>query len=225
MSQPGLSRQQKHIHLSLLVISACLLLFATGFTGVFADKTPTNLTIEINPPEPAIDEGFHVTGYLKTAEGKPLGNKVVVLETSPDGGKSSDGFAVITNTQTDRDGGYTFFRQKDYPPEFLRVRYAGNAEFAPAVSDALPVRGAGTDHPQVQIKTGSIKIVTSPDGADIYIDEVHKGTTPTTIGNLSEGSHTLRVTKKGYQDETMETYVTSKIDNALDIALSKEVKE
>lgn len=225
MTDPRSYQQRRYIRLSLLFISTGLLLLATGFAGASAEKTPTNLTIGIDPPEPAIDEGFHVTGYLKTVEGKPLGNKIVVLETSPGGGTNSDEYSVITNTETDREGGYTFFRQKDYPPEFLRVRYAGNAEFAPAMSESHPVREAGTAHPQVQIKTGSIKIVTSPAGADIYIDEVHEGLSPTTIGNLSEGTHTVRVTKKNYQDETMEAYVTSKIDNSLDIALAKKRDE
>lgn len=45
--------------------------------------------------------------------------------------------------------------------------------------------------------TGSITVITSPAGADIYIDDVYRGYTPKTIGNLAPGEHTIRLESAG----------------------------
>lgn len=45
---------------------------------------------------------------------------------------------------------------------------------------------------------GSVKVSSNPSGADVYIDGNHKGTTPTTISNLTPGSHNLQLRKNRF---------------------------
>lgn len=49
-------------------------------------------------------------------------------------------------------------------------------------------------------QTGSISVVTSPKGADVYIDGQYRGYSPTTVSGLSPGSHTVRLQKAGYDE-------------------------
>lgn len=192
-----------------------------GPIHVSAEKVQTNLTIGIEPENPTINESFYVTGLLTKADGKPLGNKRVTLESSLKGENDLDGFSFVGIRVTDRKGKYEFYRPIDSPPEFLRVVFSGNTEFEPVKSSVIAVRDAGTDHPQVRSnETGSIMVSTSPQGADIYIDGVLRGVTPSGVADLSIGSHTLKVAIKGYQNDTMEAYVTPDDEVSFDITLT-----
>jgi hypothetical protein len=55
-----------------------------------------------------------------------------------------------------------------------------------------------------QPQTGSINVVTSPKGADIYVDGNYIAESPYVVTNLAPGSHTLRLHKAGY-DEYLST--------------------
>ena len=56
--------------------------------------------------------------------------------------------------------------------------------------------------------TGSISIISSPSGASVNLDGWDKGTTPTTLDDVKAGSHTLTLTKTGYQDSVKTVPVT-----------------
>lgn len=45
---------------------------------------------------------------------------------------------------------------------------------------------------------GTLQLTTSPTGAEIYLDNQFKGSTPSTISGIEPGSHTLEVRSKGY---------------------------
>lgn len=209
------------IRLFLVPILVCFICLIIGTGNVNAEKSETNLTIEISPEDPLINQSFHVTGFLMTIAGKSLGNKRVTLESSQKGGKDAEDYSFISIKDTGKDGSYDFLRQKDFPPEFLRVKYAGNDNYSPATSQVIAVKGAGTDHPQQTVKTGSIIVYSKPQGADIYVDNLKRGVTPATVGGLSEGPHTLNIIKGGYMNQSMEVYVTSKLDSSLDIEMVK----
>lgn len=55
-----------------------------------------------------------------------------------------------------------------------------------------------------QPRTGSLNIVTSPKGADIYVDGNYKAESPYVVTSLAPGTHTLRLHKAGY-DEYLST--------------------
>jgi hypothetical protein len=205
---------------SLGICFACIICLLPGIVSVTADKVPTVLTIGTTPEEPAMNDSFHITGFLKTADGKPMGNKRVTLESSEKGANDTEDFAFIAIKDTEREGGYDFFRPNDTPPQFFRITFAGNDEYEPATSPVLPVRGAGTDHPQIRTGgVGSIMITTEPEGADVYVDDTLRGVSPITVARLSEGSHFVNVAKNNYKNETVETYVTADNDVTVNVAL------
>lgn len=55
--------------------------------------------------------------------------------------------------------------------------------------DSTPVR------PQ---ETGSVRILSSPSGAEIYLDDEYRGTTPATVTAVPAGNHTLEIRESGY---------------------------
>ncbi len=55
----------------------------------------------------------------------------------------------------------------------------------------------------ISLGTGSLEVISTPPGASIYIDDIlQPGTTPTTIVDIIEGSHTITVTMPGFNDYT-----------------------
>lgn len=198
-----------------LLLSSC--------TMVSAEKMTTSLTIGLLPKEPTIDQSYRVTGILTTSSGEPLGNKRVVLESTQSNPDNQGKFAFIAIKETTRLGTFEFFRPKDTPPEYLRVRYDGNVLYEAARSTVIPVRGVGTATPQIrQGRVGSLTVSTNPTGADIFVDTILRGSTPGSIGGLAEGSHTLELRKPGYQNESMEVYISPDRSTSLEISLNPE---
>jgi len=57
-------------------------------------------------------------------------------------------------------------------------------------------------------QTGGLAIASSPSGADTYIDNLLRGTTPLTVTDLAPGDHQVRVSEDGYVDDTTTTTIT-----------------
>ena len=58
-------------------------------------------------------------------------------------------------------------------------------------------------------KTGSIKITSSPSGAEVYMDNEYHGTTPNTINGVPAGNHTVEIREHGYKTWSQVITVTS----------------
>jgi hypothetical protein len=56
-----------------------------------------------------------------------------------------------------------------------------------------------TDTPAVIQTTGSVEVSSTPSGAEVYLDNVYKGTTPVTIIEQPPGSHILELRLRDYQ--------------------------
>jgi PEGA domain/PKD domain len=72
----------------------------------------------------------------------------------------------------------------------------------PAVTPGVPVVVTATETAQtipLAPGTGSLSVITEPAGAQVYVDDVLRGTSPATVQDLSPGSHTLRLERDGYQ--------------------------
>jgi len=76
---------------------------------------------------------------------------------------------------------------------------AGSATTAPAATTPAAQPAPGT---------GALSVMTSPPGAQVFIDEVAWGATPATIPNLAEGAHTLRLEMAGYQSLSVPVAIT-----------------
>lgn len=70
---------------------------------------------------------------------------------------------------------------------------------------------------------GSIRVESTPSGADVYLDQSYEGKTPLTIRDVSPGSHTLRVIKSGYKEWTKTVTVYSNETTYVNAALQKEL--
>jgi hypothetical protein len=57
-------------------------------------------------------------------------------------------------------------------------------------------------------EVGELDVSSSPSSANIYVDSVYKGTTPSAITDVAPGSHVLKVTKDGYSDWSQIVKVT-----------------
>jgi hypothetical protein len=51
----------------------------------------------------------------------------------------------------------------------------------------------------VSEKRGTIQVTASPSGAEVYLDNGYRGTTPTTINDISVGNHTIELRYREYQ--------------------------
>jgi hypothetical protein len=77
-------------------------------------------------------------------------------------------------------------------------------------SDNIPTNAPATTQ-QVQVQptssgsagsdsTGSLSVTTTPAGAVVSVDNEVKGISPAMISGITPGTHTLKITKAGYQD-------------------------
>jgi len=216
----------KYLHALIRYSVLICLIFVIGSGGATAgltqEKIPTSLTISALPVDPTINQSFHVSGILTSAGREPLGNKRILLDSSDKTSQSNDSFSTIDMVVTERNGRYEFMRPKGSLPEYLTARFIGTDDYAPSTSQVIGVRGIGTDHPQIREGgTGGIMLSTNPEGAEIYINNDLRGVTPNKVAGLKEGSYTVNLTKEGYQNETMEAYVTADRDVSFDITLSE----
>jgi hypothetical protein len=223
MSSVGSKIPPRFIKFLVLFLLVVITVSVSVSAGLTPERIPTSLTITALPVDPTINQSFHVSGLLTDVGGDLLGNKRIVLESSGKISPENEDFSSIDLVVTGRDGRYEFLRPKWSSPEYLRVRFIGNDDYAPSASQVMGVRGIGTDHPQVRGDgTGNIMISTNPQVANIYIDNILQGVTPQRIAGLTEGPHDVLLTKEGYQNETMEAYVTPERDVSFDITLSVE---
>lgn len=51
-----------------------------------------------------------------------------------------------------------------------------------------------------QEKTGAIKITSTPSGAEVYLNNEYRGTTPATINAVPAGNHTIEIRENGYKN-------------------------
>jgi hypothetical protein len=68
--------------------------------------------------------------------------------------------------------------------------------------------------------TGSLYVTSVPTGADLFVDGSGRGTTPRTVSGLSPGSHTVKVSKAGYQDYTTTVTISDSVTTNLDVPLT-----
>jgi hypothetical protein len=54
--------------------------------------------------------------------------------------------------------------------------------------------------PPVSSSFGSLYLTSNPSGAQVYVDGTYRGSTPTTVGTLSEGTHAVQLRLSGYSD-------------------------
>ena len=49
------------------------------------------------------------------------------------------------------------------------------------------------------VRNATLNVITSPPGANVYVNDVHKGTTPIVV-TVNSGKHRIKLTREGYKD-------------------------
>jgi hypothetical protein len=70
-------------------------------------------------------------------------------------------------------------------------------------------------------QTGNLYVASNPTAANLYVDNVLKGTTPRTVTGLSVGNHAVKVTKSGYNDYSTTKYIYAGQTATLNVTLTR----
>jgi hypothetical protein len=204
----------------ILILFLICFAFFTGCCG--AEKVPVTISVSTIPEVPVKNQDFHIIGNLSSESGEKLGDRRLILLKSVRDPDNPGSFSYLATVETGKSGNFDFFRPAEADPEYLRVSFAGDDRFAPALSQVLSINGGGINRTHVQqAQTGSITVTTSPAGAEVYVDSVYRGTTPAMVTGLTEGSHALEIAKAGYRNETMESYVLPSRSSSFSVTLNQ----
>jgi len=83
------------------------------------------------------------------------------------------------------------------------------ATYSVCVRDSAGTTKCGLSFEIVTDLAGEIDVSSSPDGANVYLDSVYKGTTPYALTGVIPGSHVVKLTKDGYSDWSKIVQVTN----------------
>jgi hypothetical protein len=102
-----------------------------------------------------------------------------------------------------------------------------SAKFAAKASDAAananssePASAPAQSAAPVAVPTGSIEVRSTPDGAEVYVDDAFIGNAPATL-KFSPGQHKIRVTQAGYKDWSRDVPVQAGSEAHLTAAMEK----
>ena len=92
------------------------------------------------------------------------------------------------------------------------------------VAKDIANRVKGEVEVEVEMKTGSILVEAKPKKAEVYLDNNLIGNAPISLKEISFGTHTIKVTTKGYDPEEKEIVVNQEKETTLKIELKKLYK-
>ena len=97
----------------------------------------------------------------------------------------------------------------------IRLEKSGYEDYTETVYISAGDTVAVSAYLTATLTTGSISVSSAPSGSDIYLDGTYKGTTPTTISDVSPGSHALKLEKYGYAEWLTSVYITSGVTESI----------
>ncbi len=80
---------------------------------------------------------------------------------------------------------------------------------APVITTSTTRSGSAQPAATAAPGTGALSVTTTPAGAQVYLDGVLIGNSPTTSSGLAPGSHTLQMKMSGYQDLSVPVSITA----------------
>lgn len=102
----------------------------------------------------------------------------------------------------------------------IEISMAGYFPYSTSVS----VSAGGTSSVSASLSpmqtTGSLRVTSSPSGAEVYVDEIYRGYTPLTVGSLSAGRHAVRLHLSGYQVYTQNVDISTGSQSSVSVSLT-----
>ncbi|HOT03385.1 MAG TPA: PEGA domain-containing protein [Methanolinea sp.] len=102
----------------------------------------------------------------------------------------------------------------------VEISMAGYFPYSTSVS----VSAGGTSSVSASLSpmqtTGSLRVTSSPPGAEVYVDEIYRGYTPLIVGSLSAGRHAVRLHLSGYQDYTQNVDISTGSQSTVSVSLT-----
>lgn len=112
----------------------------------------------------------------------------------------------------------------DFSPAVITVTFPDtynrrftDADTLPSLTHIIIDQAKAASAVQVPTTNGAIKVVSTPEGANVEIDGNFVGTAPATFTDIPAGSHTLRFSMKNY--ESVEKTVTVKEGQTIQISV------
>jgi len=165
------------------------------------DLIVSNIRIEPNPP---IAAGYTTIGIEIKNQGNADTTKTVFLEFYFDGTYQGH---VYINGLTAGSTNTSYWQAVTWPSDTNLHTIKGVVDPDNVIIESnesnnqYSIQANATEPP---VGIGTLKIESVPGIANVYIDGVYKGETPSsgylTISNLTAGDHDLKVTKSGYKD-------------------------
>jgi len=84
-----------------------------------------------------------------------------------------------------------------------------------------PVSSPTPVTPLLTQEIGHLDVLSTPAGAEIYLDDNYKGVSPLSIANVSTGNHSLRLTMTGYENWTSTEVVKANETSSVSATLSE----
>lgn len=145
------------------------------------------------------------------------------------------GFAPLTVRFTDRSSGADAFRWKfgdggTSPAENPSHTYVTPGTYSVSLEardscTGMVNRADRLSYITVTATAGTLSISSTPPGATVFIDNAFKGITPVTLTDTATGSHTLLLTRTGYEDYTRSFIIEPSTPATIGTTLTKSVTE
>lgn len=182
------------------------------FDSAFWGETPVVVTVSTTG-NPTHNIRISLAGYEEwssTYNGNPMAGETIPITAQLDPSAQTGNIQVVSTptgamVTLDRSRSattpYTFYNIPVGSHE-VSVYMSGYQTFYTSVSVNEGQTAYTNAILQPIVTTGSLSVSSSPSGAAVYVDGIYQGVTNTVIGNLVPGSHSVRLTKAGYQDWT-----------------------
>ncbi|MDD1652810.1 MAG: PEGA domain-containing protein, partial [Methanomicrobiales archaeon] len=189
------------------------------FDGIFQGETPVVVTVSTTG-NAVHDISMTLAGYQpwsSTYQGNPKAGQTIpitaTLIPSVDVGSisvtssPSGATAVLDDTKSATTP--TTFSDVTVGTHTISVYKDGYQDFYTAVNVQKGVTAQVSATLSSTVAVGSLSVSSSPSGATVYLDQIYRGVTTITVGNLAAGTHTLNVVKAGYKDVTQNVNVVA----------------
>lgn len=192
--------------------------------GTSASNNSTWITVDCQPWD-GEESWFWINGTLLNSANEPVAGKEIRLICSPSLTMDPD-TSIQYTIPTDDNGRFSFFTLLNQTTPYREIWFDGDKDY---LSCSIPLscenqlKESENAEPSEKSNdfsfsthaypdastTGFIMAASEPPGAEIYIDNILHGVTPTLLANISCGVHDICFTMPGYKNMTMGTYVTA----------------